>query len=286
MDEYKADVFDVLLMEEDINNLPVSIIMKNVVENPHDWLLSTITDESGKIVLIAQCSLPFDLLLYVPSVCEPDGQNTENHEQQCAEALKMLASELKHIDFKPPGVLAKSGLSQRFAKTYCGGVDCELYMSMVLMRLEKLAEYNKVPGFCRMLSEDDLSYTPTWEQAFNVDCRFPPSDLSEIEKRIRTRLGQDTHFIWEDGEPVSQAVYGRETPNGGVVNWVYTPPRFRGRGYATSLVAEVSQSLFDRGKDFCCLFADAANPVSRGVYSKLGYYDVDVFDEIKFDIKG
>ena len=274
MDEYKADVFDILLIDEDINNLPISIIMKNEIEKPDDWLLSTITGDNGDVVLIAQCAKPFDLLLYEPL------------RQQNATAMELLASELKCIGFAPPGVLALSGLSQRFANAYCGSAGYKTYMTMVLMRLEELAGYNKAPGFCRMLTEGDLSYTPSWEQAFNIDCRFPASDLAENEKRIRTRLGKDTHFIWEDGEPVSQAVYGRGTPNGGVVNWVYTPPQFRGRGYATSLVAEVSQTLFKRGKSFCCLFADADNPVSRSVYRKLGYYDVGDFEEIKFDIGG
>ena len=128
-----------------------------------------------------------------------------------------------------------------------------------------------------------MSFTPSWEQAFCIDCHTPVFTLSENEERIRTRIGKDTHFIWEDGQPVSQAVYGRDTPNGAVVNWVYTPPQYRGHGYATSVVAELSKSLFDRGKLFCCLFADADNPASRSVYRKLGYYDVCEFEEILFD---
>jgi len=270
MDEYKADVFDLLLKEEDINNLPVSIIMDNKIERADNWLLSTVADDHGDIVLIAQCAKPFPLLLY-----EPPGQSDPV-------ALKLLASELKRIDFAPSAVMTKTGLGRRFADAYCGSGGYKKHMSIVLMRLEKLADYNKAPGFCRMLTEEDLSYTPSWEQAFCADCRFPVPELSENEERIRTRLDKDIHFIWEDGEPVSQTVFGRNTPNGAVINWVYTPPQFRGRGYATSLVAEVSQTLFDRGKDFCCLFADAANPVSRGVYRKLGYYDVQVYEELKF----
>jgi len=153
------------------------------------------------------------------------------------------------------------------------------------MRLDKLAEYKKAPGFCRMLTEDDLTFTPSWEHAFCVDCHLPEFTFAENEARIRTRLGKDSHFIWEDGQPVAQAVFGRETPNGAVVNWVYTPPMYRGCGYATSVVAELSDTLLKRGKNFCCLFADADNPISRGVYSKLGYYDVCRFDQIKFDTR-
>ena len=151
------------------------------------------------------------------------------------------------------------------------------------MKLDNLTEYNKAPGFSRVLTEEDLSYVPAWEHEFSIDCNLLTSTPAEYEERIRTRLGKDTHFIWEDGQPVSQAVHGRDTPNSAVISWVYTPPKFRGCGYATSVVGELTKSLLSKGNKFCCLFADAANPISRGVYKRLGYYDVCVFDEIIFD---
>jgi predicted GNAT family acetyltransferase len=91
-----------------------------------------------------------------------------------------------------------------------------------------------------------------------------------------------THYIWENPLPVSQARHARDTVNGGVLSSVYTPPQFRGNGYATTLVSELSQLLLDEGKRFVCLFADAANPVSCGIYRKIGFTDVCVADEIEF----
>ena len=276
IDEYKSVVLDLLLEDEVINNLPLSILIDSKKIDGVNHLLATVTNDIGDICLVAICTKPFNILLYEPvlNTTESNGKN---------DAMDLLASELKRLKFDPPGVLAVSGLARRFADAYCGVNGGRLAMSMVLMRLDKIGEYKKASGFCRTLCEDDLSFTPSWEQAFCVDCRLPVFSKSDNEERIRTRLGMDTHFIWEDEEPVSQAVYGRNTPNGGVVNWVYTPPQYRGQGYATSVVAELSKAIFDRGKKFCCLYADAANPISRGVYSKLGYYDVCTFDEIKFD---
>ena len=271
VEEFKADVLDILLEDEVINNLPISILIDSKRDNASNWLLSIVTDDIGKIVLIAVCTKPFNILLYEPGSLRNDA------------ALELLASELKRIDFVPPGVLAISGLAGRFADAYCGVTGSSLHMSMILMRLDKLADYNKAPGFSRMLIENDISYTPSWERSFCIDCRIHVYTLSECEERIRTRLGKDTHFIWEDEKPVAQAVIGRSTPNSAVISWVYTPPSFRGRGYATSVVAEVSKTAFANGKNFCCLFADAANPVSCGVYHKLGYYKVCLFDEIRFD---
>jgi len=271
IDAYKADVLDILLEDEVCNNLPVSIITDGNVKKSADWFLETVTDDSGIVVLTALCVKPFNLLLYEPV------------RRRRSDSVEFLAGELKRSGYDPPGVFAVTTLARRFAETYCGGTDDRHTVTMVLMKLDKLAHYKRAPGVCRVLTADDLSLIPSWEQAFCIDCRIPAFTLSENEERIRTRIGNDTHFIWEDGQPVSQAVYGRDTPNGAVVNWVYTPPEYRGRGYATSVVAELSKSLFDRGKHFCCLFADADNPVSCGVYRKLGYYDVCEFEQISFD---
>jgi len=229
--------------------------------------------------------LPFNLLLY-EAARQGDGSSVlfqrENKTDEPSPCLATLAINLKQTGFSPPGVLARSELARCFADAYCDNNGGKLKMTMKLMKLDKLADYKQANGFCRMLTEEDLSFTPSWEHAFCIDCNLQTYTYAENFDRIKSRLDKNIHFIWEDGEPVAQAVYGRETPNGAAVNWVYTPPKFRGRGYATSVVAELSKSLLDN-KKFCYLFADAANPASCAVYHKLGYYDLYKFDEIKFD---
>jgi hypothetical protein len=263
-----------LLEDEVVNNLPISILTDNTPRDTSGWFMCTVTEECGKIVLVALCVKPFNLTLYQP----PDS---------CSDSsVYLLSDELKRINFTPSGVFAVTALARTFANAFFGNTENMFKMSMLLMRLDKLSQYEEAPGFCRYLTEDDLTYTPLWEQAFCIDCRLPAFSLSENEERIRTRIDRGSHFIWEDGLPVAQAVYGRDTPNGAVINWVYTPPLYRGKGYATSVVAWLSQSLFDRGKSFCCLFADADNPASCRVYHKLGYYDICEFEQIQIEIGG
>ena len=297
VDLFIADVLDVLLVDEVCNNLIISILIDSKRDNTENWLLSTITGDDGGILLVAVCTLPFNLLLWVDDGCAGSG------------AIELLVSELRIIGFKPPGVMAERKLARHFADAYCGGsgfggsslgstgfggasfiapgsnrLKSVWKMTMVIMKLDELSEYKKAPGFCRMLCEDDISFTPLWEQAFCIDCRLPTYKLSESEERIKARIGKNIHYIWVDNEPVAQAVFGRNTPNGAAVSWVYTPPEHRGRGYATSVVAELSKNILAGGKSFCCLFADAANPASCAVYRKLGYVDVCEVDEIRFDM--
>ena len=94
---------------------------------------------------------------------------------------------------------------------------------------------------------------------------------------VAHRLGAgDGGFpLWEDGGAVvSASGWGGPTPNGIRIGPVYTPPELRGRGYATALVAELSQTLLDEGRRFCFLFTDLANPTSNAIYERIGYVRV------------
>jgi len=63
---------------------------------------------------------------------------------------------------------------------------------------------------------------------------------------------------------------------------VYTPPEFRGRGYASALVAALSQAMLDAGYHFCTLFTDLANPTSNHIYQAIGYQPVCDTDEYDY----
>ena len=67
------------------------------------------------------------------------------------------------------------------------------------------------------------------------------------------------------------AAWAGPTPNGVRVNFVYTPPGFRCRGYGSTLVASLSRHLLNSGRKFCCLFTDRANPTSNRIYQRIGY---------------
>ena len=127
-----------------------------------------------------------------------------------------------------------------------------------------------------------MYYLPYWHMAFSVDCGFGSVDVPNAVEKVRNLLNAKTLYVWEDDIPVSQAAAGRKTLNGVVVNAVYTPPHYRGKGYATSCVANLSRHLLESGYKFCSLFTDLGNPVSNSIYRKIGYQPVCDYDEYKF----
>ena len=76
--------------------------------------------------------------------------------------------------------------------------------------------------------------------------------------------------------------FGGATANGIKVSPVYTPPEYRGKGYATSCVAAVSQHLLNTGYKYCFLFTDVANPTSNHIYQKIGYQPVCEISDYSF----
>ena len=79
------------------------------------------------------------------------------------------------------------------------------------------------------------------------------------------------------------AGFSGATPNGIRVNLVYTPPEYRKKGYATSCVAALSQTLLDQGRKYCFLFTDLANPTSNHIYQTIGYQPVCDMNDYWFE---
>ena len=109
-----------------------------------------------------------------------------------------------------------------------------------------------------------------------------PSLAENGDWDLRERIEARSRFVWDDGGPVCMLGCGRQTRNGISIAPVYTPPEKRARGYATAATAALSQQLLDEGRSFCALFADLDNPISTGMYQRIGYRRLGDFAEYEF----
>ena len=90
--------------------------------------------------------------------------------------------------------------------------------------------------------------------------------------------------LWDvAGWPVSITGYSGHTRHGMRVGPVYTPPEDRGHGYASALVAGVTQGLLDAGRDWVSLYTDRSNPTSNHIYQEIGYEPVHDADQYEFE---
>lgn len=142
------------------------------------------------------------------------------------------------------------------------------------MRLHELRAVDPVepspPGSLRPARAEDIDLITEWIRAFHA-MTGDPGDALQIAS---ARVLEQSLFVWDDDGPVSMAAWAGRTPNGLRINYVYTPPELRGRGYATACVAALSRALLDAGNRYCCLYTDLANPTSNAIYRRIGYRPV------------
>lgn len=173
------------------------------------------------------------------------------------------------------GVAGEKLLVDIFSEKLCQSQKMKIKHSMEqkLFRFDTVNDVPISPGKFRPATMADKELFLKWQHAFHVDVRGEAS--TGWEARILPALEQGWVFFWElGGKPVSMATKARPTDKGMTVIGVYTPPELRGKGYATSCVAELSRNILRSGKEFCILYTDLANPTSNSIYKKIGYKEV------------
>lgn len=192
------------------------------------------------------------------------------------QAIPLLVEHARALGAPVPGVVGPKATAIAFKdawlKAQGGCVASEI--AERIFELTAVVSPAEVEGTFRQATEADRALLEVWHHAFIVDCKLP-GDRRIATQACELGLKQGSRYVWQVGsEPVAMVGFGGETPSGIRVNWVYTPPGHRRRGYASALVAAMSQRLLDDGRTSCFLYTDLANPISNSIYQKLGYRPV------------
>jgi predicted GNAT family acetyltransferase len=187
-------------------------------------------------------------------------------------------------DFKSiPGIVGDKEMADVFAKRWCKktSVTIKDTMAQRIYRLDKVNDLRPAPGRLRMATKADKDLVSKWFHGFHVD--IGGEARGEPMNDVNLVVDSGSVFLWEDGKPVSMARKTRPTEKSMSVGGVYTPPELRGKGYATSCIAELSRNILQSGKEFCTLYTDQANPTSNSIYMKMGYKPV--CDSVEYTFK-
>jgi predicted GNAT family acetyltransferase len=166
------------------------------------------------------------------------------------------------------------GVMGQWARTT--GRDATVAMRQRAYKLTSVDLLPPTSGMLRGATLADLDLVAGWISEFEAEALaavMPQSTKASAERRI---AAGEIH-LWCDPQPRTMAASARPTKRAIAVNGVYTPPRWRRRGYATACVAALSELLLARGFEFCVLYTDLANPTSNGIYTRIGYRPVRDF---------
>ena len=186
-----------------------------------------------------------------------------------------------------PGVVGPAETAGRFAAAWVErtGAPMRLGRHERSFRLRRVIPPRPASGELVRARPEDRAVLAAWSKAFHEEAigdSAPAQDYDANADRWIRGIGR-TGYLWVDeGRPVSLAGAGGLTPSGIRIGPVYTPPELRGRGYASNLVAAVSQQQLDAGRTFVFLFTDLANPTANKIYQAIGYEAVNDVDEYEF----
>ena len=231
-----------------------------------------IVKEAGQIVLTAIQTPPHNIIVY-------------SHLQDGFQpALALLAQTLAEQKHTLPGCNGVEAISDGFAAAWTAQTAIPHKPSMHLRcyQLHAVTPIDPVSGSPRTGTKADIPLLAEWVDKFSQEAIGASPNYEAAAILVRNGIARNEYLIWEDGEVVSIAKSTRPTPTGITISSVYTPPQFRGHGYASACVAVLSQQLLDSGYTYCTLFTDLANPTSNSIYQKIGYRPVCDFREHKF----
>ena len=224
------------------------------------WLV----EDHGSVVGAALQTPPHNLVLAKPS----DG-----------DVLDVLARAIVGAGARLPGVSGARPEVAIFADRWvsAAGGSWHPQVEMGVYALRSVLATPRAPGGSRLASMGELDLVVGLVEAFTDEAadqmlRDPGATRKTIEARLGSRPEEGGFWIWEhDDTVVCISGHGGFTPNGIRIGPVYTSPDHRGRGYATSLVAEQSAWLLGHGRSFCFLYTDLGNPTSNAIYRRIGY---------------
>ncbi|MAW07562.1 MAG: hypothetical protein CME61_04695 [Halobacteriovoraceae bacterium] len=136
-----------------------------------------------------------------------------------------------------------------------------------------------MPDICESIllqqNEVEENLVLDWTIAFIKECHLAPNiEPVEVAKNLlkRHKSTKGYRFLRNvDGEIVSMAVKHREFEDRATVSYVYTPPKYRRKGYGKIVTALLSKELLEGKYVQCNLFTDMKNPTSNKIYQEIGY---------------
>lgn len=256
-------VMDALLKEEAKNSLMIGVL-NNVIQGVYETFYQFTVEENGELLAILQVTPPHPLHYIVVD-------SAREEELPAFIIPHLLKNEIPFTE-----VVSERKQAERFGKAWqeITSRTSEMFMSQGLYRLEAVEDIEMANGHMRKATTADQAQLEAWYSAFEAESGLRSSPPEKVTKAVQTMLDQEEAVFWEvDGQVVSCAKRARPTDNGITVSFVYTSPDARGRGYARSLVADLSRQLLET-KAFCVLYTDLTNPTSNKIYQEVGYEQI------------
>jgi GNAT superfamily N-acetyltransferase len=180
-----------------------------------------------------------------------------------------LADGIAAADFVLPGVSGEARIAARFAGQWaerrktpaCPTGGQRIYDVRVIQEGALLS------GAMRRAGHADQPRLCEWVGAFQAET----GGAGDVSAFVRQRVSAGEIWLWDDDGACCMAAATSPAEGVSRVQYVYTPPTRRRKGYAEALVRSLTRHLLDVGLQ-PILFTDLGNPTSNAIYRRIGYH--------------
>lgn len=157
-------------------------------------------------------------------------------------------------------------------KSFTEKYPCTYQVKMVLEAYECRGVSMRNPaGIATLPSLSDISIIADFLAGFRFDALGVDTTRESQLENAKTSIRSGNLFVLRSaGEIVAMSSIAHRTARHARINNVYTPPAHRKKGYASMLVADLSQRILSEGL-IPVLYTDLKNETSNKIYQEIGY---------------
>lgn len=255
-------VESLLYQQEDKYSLFLGILDQIKKGKYEDYFLAT-AEEDGEVAAACLMTPPHPLQVVVFN--------------GLADIEKWMVRHLLNLGVEVDAIVGDRQTAWNFADAWTDkkGGKTRVFMDQGLYRTDAVKpRLEKSQGTWRVASLKDAPLLEEWYRLFEEETGIGVSSTSEARRKIGSFIEGKEVYVWEtDGETVSCMKKTRPSKKGITVSFVFTPEAHRRKGYARTLVAEVTEELLNE-YDFAMLYTDLKNPTSNKIYQEIGYEQI------------
>jgi predicted GNAT family acetyltransferase len=192
------------------------------------------------------------------------------------EPIAALARDVFEVVPDLDGVTGPSRSAGDFALAWSklSGVSARLGVRLRIHETRRVADSDlpPPPGHLRLAMPADEKLLVAWTTDFVSEARVP--DPVDAPRVVGDSIARGRLHVWDDGKPASMAAWTGKTPSGVRINFVYTPPALRRKGYGTACVKALTTRQLEQGNSFCWLYTDVSGMASPKIFKRIGYWPV------------
>lgn len=183
-------------------------------------------------------------------------------------------------------LIAKPEIARYLANDYAkrNQVSFRKLFDMESYRCPKVISPETVKGETHLPTLEDAELIARFLAGFMVDCFARETTLESQTKKAQGFIEKGSCFTWKAGDDiVAMAAVHHCAPRHARISCVYTPLKHRKNGFASALVAALSQNILDEGL-IPVLYTDLANPHSNKIYQSIGFEKCGSLSHFSFEM--